>query len=111
MNRRQERGQSTLEYAFLLAIIISAIITVQVYVRRGLVGQVHDTADQQIGSQFDPWNTTGKVQHTSGGGTEDVVTNDGKTVSTLTALTNKDEYVQPEVVTPYAPSDTLFQGP
>lgn len=108
MNRRQERGQSTLEYAFLLAIIISAIITVQVYVRRGLVGQIHDTADQQIGSQFDPWNTTGKVKHTSGGGTHDVVENSGKTVSELNALTNKDEYETPEIVAPYRPTDTLF---
>lgn len=108
MNRRQERGQSTLEYAFLLAIIISAIITVQVYVRRGLVGQIHDTADQQIGSQFDPWNTTGKVSHKSGGGTQDVVTNDGKTVSTLNALTNTDKYEVEEKVAPYKPTETLF---
>ena len=35
----QKRGQSTLEYAVLIVIIIGALLTIQVYIKRGVQGR------------------------------------------------------------------------
>lgn len=42
-----QRGQSTLSYVIFFAIIVSAVITVQVYVKRGFMGRYHEF--------FQPW--------------------------------------------------------
>ncbi len=106
---RWNQGQSTLEYAFLLAIIVAAIITVQVYVRRGLVGRVKDTADQQLGAQFDPYRTTGKVQHVAGGSTQDVLKESGRSESHLLAATQKDSYVTDEKVGAFVKDESVWK--
>jgi hypothetical protein len=55
-NRRRQKGQSTLEYAILIIIIIGALLSIQIYIRRGIQGRFKDSADQ-IGDQFSPGNT------------------------------------------------------
>jgi Flp pilus assembly pilin Flp len=45
-NARKNIGQSTVEYAVLLAIVAAALIGMQVYLKRGLQGRVKDLADQ-----------------------------------------------------------------
>ncbi len=52
-----QRGQSTLEYAVLIVVIIAALIAMQVYLKRGIQGRVRESADQ-IGEQFSPGQTT-----------------------------------------------------
>ena len=52
----KKRGQSTLEYAMLIIIIIAALITIQVYIKRGVQGGIKKSADD-IGDQFSPGNT------------------------------------------------------
>lgn len=44
-------GQSTTEYAVLLALVATAIIAMQVYVRRGLQGRIKGLADQISGDK------------------------------------------------------------
>lgn len=39
-------GQSTAEYAVLVALVAAAIIAMQVYLKRGLQGRIRDLADQ-----------------------------------------------------------------
>ncbi len=49
MNRRKLSrgfGQSTAEYAVLMALVAAAIIAMQVYFKRGLQGRIKDLADQ-----------------------------------------------------------------
>ena len=53
---RKMRGQSTLEYAVLIIIIIGALLAIQVYVKRGVQGRLRSAADD-IGDQFSPGNT------------------------------------------------------
>ena len=55
INRRKKKGQSTLEYAILVIIVIVALLTVQTYVKRGLQGRLKQAADD-IGDQFSPGN-------------------------------------------------------
>ena len=51
-----KRGQSTLEYAVLIVVIIAALIAMQVYLKRGIQGRVRESSDQ-IGEQFSPGYT------------------------------------------------------
>ena len=52
----QKRGQSTLEYAVLIVIIIGALLTIQVYIKRGVQGRLKSSADD-IGDQYSDGNT------------------------------------------------------
>ena len=59
----QKRGQSTLEYAVLIVVIIGALLAVQTYIKRGVQGRLKSAADD-IGDQFSPGNTN-EIRHTS----------------------------------------------
>ena len=50
------KGQSTLEYAVLVIIIIGALLTIQTYIKRGVQGRLKSSSDD-IGDQFSPNNT------------------------------------------------------
>lgn len=54
LNKR--KGQSTLEYAVLIVIIIAALLAMNQYIKRGLQGRLKSSADD-IGDQFSPGNT------------------------------------------------------
>lgn len=56
LNKRRQKGQSTLEYAILIIIIIGALLSIQVYIKRGIQGRLKSAADD-IGTQFSPGNT------------------------------------------------------
>ncbi|MFH1655288.1 MAG: hypothetical protein ABH954_01600 [Candidatus Omnitrophota bacterium] len=48
----RRKGQSTVEYALIIAVVLAAFLTMQHYIRRGVEGKMRDSADS-IGSQFD----------------------------------------------------------
>ena len=48
---RNLKGQSTLEYAILIIIIIAALITLQAYIKRGVQGRLQSSTDT-VGDQF-----------------------------------------------------------
>lgn len=52
-------GQSTLEYAVLIAIITAALVAMRMYMVRGMEGRLRDSSDE-IGSQYSAGNTTYK---------------------------------------------------
>ena len=53
---RKIKGQSTLEYAILIIIIIGALLSIQFYIKRGLQGRLRQASDD-IGDQYSPGNT------------------------------------------------------
>ncbi|MFA6217553.1 MAG: hypothetical protein WDL87_07915 [Candidatus Omnitrophota bacterium] len=55
--RLTKRAQSTLEYAVIIAVVVGALIAMQVYVKRGLQGRLRQASDD-IGDQFSPGVTT-----------------------------------------------------
>ena len=55
-NKKRKKGQSTLEYAILIIIIIGALLSIQVYIKRGVQGRLKSAADD-IGDQFSQGNT------------------------------------------------------
>lgn len=56
---KNKRAQSTLEYAVLIIIVIGALLTIQVYIKRGVQGRLKQATDD-IGTQFSPGNTNFK---------------------------------------------------
>lgn len=54
MLRLGKKAQTTAEYAILIALVIGAVVAMQVYVRRGLQGRVRDVVDDiTVGGQVD----------------------------------------------------------
>jgi hypothetical protein len=48
---RRRQAQSTLEYAILIVIVIAALLSIQVYIKRGVQGKLRSSTDD-IGDQF-----------------------------------------------------------
>jgi hypothetical protein len=59
----RERAQSTLETAVLIAVLIGALLSMQLYLKRAVSGKLKELADN-VGSQFDPLKTTSTVENT-----------------------------------------------
>ena len=83
----KRKGQSTLEYAMIIAIVAGGLIAMQIYMKRGVEGKMQESADS-IGQQFDASKTIVKtttkragisVEQTTGGVT--TVYSDGKDAS------------------------------
>lgn len=89
---RQFKGQSTLEYAVLVVIIIAALLSLQAYIKRGVQGRLRKSTDD-IGDQF---STTDGASYertvNSYSKTNDVVSTNGETKSTAM----EDKYVNTE---------------
>jgi hypothetical protein len=49
----RRRGQSTLEYAIIIAVVVGALLAMQHYVKRGVQGR-YKSASDDMGEQFDP---------------------------------------------------------
>lgn len=47
------KGQSTLEYALIIAVVVGGLLLMQHYVKRGYSGRLK-TASDEMGEQFDP---------------------------------------------------------
>jgi len=104
LSRLNKRAQSTAEYAILIAIVIGAAVGMQVYVKRGLQGRVHDAvgyvegnaggATLFTGNQYEPYYSTSAMTSTRDASVRDgmaaggVVTKTivGQDVSTRTGL-------------------------
>ena len=52
---RKRKAQSTLEYAVLIIIVIGALLSIQVYIKRGIQGRLRSAADD-IGEQYSVGN-------------------------------------------------------
>jgi len=55
---KMRRGQTTIEYAFLIGIAAAAIIAMLVYMSRSFQGNFRGLADQIGAVQYEPGNTT-----------------------------------------------------
>jgi len=57
------KGQSTLEYALIIAVVVAGLLLMQHYVRRGYAGRLKSASDD-IGDQYDPTAYSGTFQIT-----------------------------------------------
>lgn len=79
------RGQSTIEYAVLLAIVISAFLAVQIFVKRAAMGRMRSITDQQLGRQWDPFKVSGTTSTTTTTHETQTLTTDGASLTTIGA--------------------------
>ena len=68
------KGQSTVEYAVLGVVVIAALLAMQVYMKRGVQGKLHDASDQ-VGEQFSPTAYSGKFTVVRRSATRDLMGN------------------------------------
>lgn len=47
------KGQSTVEYALVIAVVVAGLLLMQHYVKRGYAGRLKSAADE-MGEQYDP---------------------------------------------------------
>lgn len=95
---KNKRGQTTLEYAVLVIIIIGALLTIQTYVKRGVQGRLKSSADD-IGDQFSPGNTNAlkttltksvTVEALAAGQTTSTITSESTNTQEKSQITNVD---------------------
>ena len=55
----KSKGQSTLEYAVIIAVVVGALLAIQIYMKRGVEGKLRGSADS-IGEQYSAGNMTSK---------------------------------------------------
>ena len=60
-------AQSTSEYVVLLAIVVAALISMQVYLKRGIQGRIRDLADQISPTHYEQRNTYSEYNITQSG--------------------------------------------
>lgn len=49
----KRKGQSTLEYALIIAVVVAGLLLMQHYVKRGYAGRLRSASDD-MGEQYDP---------------------------------------------------------
>lgn len=80
-------GQSTLEYAVLIGVIVAGLVGMQVYIKRGFQGKLKESADS-MGSQFSPGETVSNYTTKSGTSSSESTTTAGSSTTLITSQTN-----------------------
>lgn len=57
MHRAKTKAQSTLEYAVVIAVVVAALLAIQVYMKRSVQGKLRSSTDN-IGEQYSAGITT-----------------------------------------------------
>jgi hypothetical protein len=90
---RVRQAQSILEYAILIAIVIAAVVVMQVYMKRGISGRLKDSSDRISGGESFSASGTTTYQHSKQTVDRDIneMTGTGSgTAAIATALKTKD---------------------
>jgi uncharacterized protein (UPF0333 family) len=82
----KRKGQSTLEYALIVAVVIAGLLVMQYYVKRGFSGRMKQASDD-MGEQYDPTAYTGGF----------AVHQESGTRQTVQARESKTEHVKDQV--------------
>ncbi len=101
------RGQSTLEYVVLVAVVIAALLTMRIYMKRGLQGKLRSSTDS-IGAQFSPTDMTANWTIHSHSTRQENAANNGETNSQLVDRDEEQSKYGNENVAINASEKTLF---
>jgi uncharacterized protein (UPF0333 family) len=75
----RRKGQSTLEYAIIIAVVIGGLMVMQHYVKRGYSGRLKSSSDD-MGAQFDPGAYTANLDYSQSANVRQTVQNKETTV-------------------------------
>ncbi len=90
---RKKMAQSTLEYAVLAVVVIGALLSIQTYLKRGIMGKIKSSTDDISAEQFEPDVTTYSKNTDTDSYTSETVTSQGtktKMLSPEKTTTNSD---------------------
>jgi len=82
---RKKKGQSTLEYGLIIAVVVAALLAINYYMKKGMQGKLKESTDS-IGRQFAPETFSTAWQSVSSGNTvttENRAVADGSTTSNI----------------------------
>jgi len=68
---RKRTAQSTLEYAVLVVVLIGALLSIQTYLKQGIMGKMKSSTDDISAEQYDPEKTTHNKTTTTRGSTQE----------------------------------------
>jgi hypothetical protein len=60
---RDCKGQSILEYAMIIAVVVAALLAINAYMKRGIQGKLRESIDS-VGEQYEAGNVTSKYTTT-----------------------------------------------
>jgi uncharacterized protein (UPF0333 family) len=83
-------GQSTLEYAILILIVIVALLAMQTYLKRGVQGRMRESSDN-IGEAYSPGYTTSSFTLTTDASTTETFVGAVGGGEQTTTLNNRDD--------------------
>ena len=92
---RRKKGQGTLEYGILIAVVIAALLLMATFVRRGYQGRLRQ-AGEQMGDQFDPFATSAN-QVTVSVSYQDETTTGGRTYQESKALSQVQSVIPQDI--------------
>jgi len=78
----KRKGQSTVEYALIIAVVVAGLLLMQYYIKRGYAGRLRKSSDD-LGEQYDPSTYSGNITHTQSTSFNETVKN-GTTTKTYT---------------------------
>ena len=85
------RGQSTLEYAIIVMVVVGALLAMQIYMKRGLQGKLKDSSDN-IGAQYSAGNVTSSHTTTTATSSDEKTSSKGSssTVDSSSTITGNE---------------------
>ena len=107
---KRHKGQSTAEYALLIALVIGAVIGMQKWTQRALQGRIHDASiymastSSELGNtlQFEPdylttnFEVTRNTSQTTRLGNQEVGSNENSQIGRITGGFQAQEYAGPQ---------------
>lgn len=93
----KKKGQSTLEYTIVIAVIVAALIAMNTYIKRSVQGRMRQSADD-MGEQFSPQYTTGTITTSLNAGSTETITGGVKPVTTVVTSQNQARNITNEKV-------------
>lgn len=101
---KNKKGQSTLEYALLIAAVVAGLVMMQIYVKRGFGGKIKKSVDD-MGEQYDPVAYSSNFTTNSHSMTNDTV---ASKVTTSTLVDNQtNDRTGSETVTAWTEGEDL----
>jgi len=99
MRYLSRKSQSLVEYSVLFAVILSALLIMQFYIKRRYQGRIKEEMDQVGGQQYAPGHTTSIITTTmssdttsyTGGGHPSISLSPGVTLSVTTSNSTMDK--------------------
>ena len=79
---RRRPAQSTVEYAVLAAVVVGALLVMQIYMKRGFSGKLKESTDR-VGGQFTPATATYTTHQGTTGARDDETQATGWTKATI----------------------------